>query len=471
MLRLTFGSRNSLSRREWLRIGGVAGLTGLAAPARANARRDAAPGFGRARSVLVIFTAGGMSPFETWDPKPDAPVEIRGAFGSIASTVPGVRLGEHLPRLARRADRYTILRSMSHDDTDHGSACYLALTGRYHAQKSANPPPSPTDHPTLGAALRRARPAAHLPYTSVQINGPLIVPELPSPGQNAGFLGREFDPLLVGDPTLGPESRPNLAPPPDLPPLRVDSRRGLLGSLDSYLHALNGDPRLDALDGQFRQAYALLDAPRARAAFDLESESPDTLDAYGRNRAGLACLLGRRLVEAEVPLVTVFWNHGIRGQDKHRGDADAYGWDTHNDIFEAYRDHLLPRFDRSVSALLDDLEGRGLLDSTLVLIMGEFGRAPRVAVEARFDGSMPGRKHWANVYSIVAAGAGVTRGAVLGASDRIGSAPTTERYGPWDVCATILNALGVDPRQELTDPLARPFPITTGRPIEGLYIG
>ncbi|MBY0397993.1 MAG: DUF1501 domain-containing protein, partial [Thermoleophilia bacterium] len=193
-------------------------------------------------------------------------------------------------------------------------------------------------------------------------------------------------------------------------------------------------------------------------------------DRYGRFRAGQSCLLARRLIEAGVPLVTVFWNHSARGQDTHAGDLDAYGWDAHNDIFGVYRD-LLPRFDRSVSALLEDLESRGLLDETLVLITGEFGRAPLVALEPKFAGASPGRKHWAGAYSVFFAGAGVRRGAVLGASDRLGAYPSADPVGPWDLAATLFAALGVDPAAELHDPLGRPFPITLGRPIAGLYGG
>ncbi len=469
----SFGSGTRHSRREWLRLGGIAGIAGVGWPLATHAAvlRDAsrAPGFGRAKSVIVVYANGGQSQHETWDPKPDAPTEIRGAFGAIRSAVPGVFLGEHLPELAKRANRYAIVRSMSHDDTDHGSATYLALTGRYHAQKSGNPPVRPTDHPTLGAVLKRARPSTRLPYTAVHVNGPALVPELPSPGQDGGFLGTEFEPMLVGDPTLGRESLPSFDPGVELPASRMASRRVLLGSVDSYLRTIGRDARLEAFDSQIRQAYTLLDSPRARAAFDLDAEPTPLRDRYGRHRSGQACLLARRLAEAEVPLITVFWNHSARGQDTHPGEIDQYGWDTHNDIFEIYRDHLLPRFDQSVSALLDDLQQRGLMEQTLVLLMGEFGRAPRVAVESKFDGSKPGRKHWANVYSIVAAGAGVIPGAVIGASDRIAGAPITERFGPWDVCATILSALGIDPSREATDTLDRPFSMTTGRPIAGLF--
>ncbi len=225
------------------------------------------------------------------------------------------------------------------------------------------------------------------------------------------------------------------------------------------------------MQGLYSQAYELLASPRGRAAFDLEAEPPSLRDRYGRHRSGQACLLARRLAEAEVPLITVFWNHSARGQDKHAEDVDTYGWDTHNDIFAVYRDLLLPRFDQSFATLLEDLDDRGLLDQTLVICLGEFGRAPRVALEPRFAGASPGRKHWANVYSIVMAGAGVSRGAVLGASDKFAAYPRTERYGPWDLAATAFAALGVDPSTVYTDALDRPFPATIGRPISALYRG
>ena len=457
------------SRRDWLRVGVLAGLGGM--PARASALASASPGFGRAKSVIVVYANGGQSQLETWDPKPDAPREVRGEFGAIASAVPGVFLGEHLPALARLADRYTIVRSLSHDDLDHGSATYLALTGRYHPQKSGNPPPSATDSPTLGALLRRVRASSRSPYTAVHVNGPALVPELPGPGQDGGFLGREYDPLLVGDVSAGSTSLPSFSPPPELPPARLVARRSLLESLDVYRRTLDANPRLRDFDGLRTQAYRLIDSPRSREAFDLDREPATVRDRYGRHRSGQACLLARRLAEAEVPLITVVWNHSARGQDKHEDDVDTYGWDTHNDIFALYREHLLPRFDQSVSALLGDLDDRGLLDQTLVVIMGEFGRAPRVAVESKFPGAKPGRKHWANVYSVVFAGAGVTRGAVLGASDRLAAYPLTERIGPWDLAATIVSALGIDPSSEVTDTLARPFPLTLGRAIAGLYGG
>ncbi len=421
--------------------------------------------------MILVYANGGQSQLETWDPKPEAPVEIRGEFQAIPTAVPGTIVSEHLPRLARLADRYTIVRNVSHDDLDHGSATYLALTGHYHPQKSANPPPRPTDFPTLGGVLARVRPSARFPYTAVHVNGPALVPEIAGPGQDGGFLGREYAPLVIGDVSRGEAALPDLSPPPELPPVRLEARRSLLQAVDSYRRALAADAEIRGMDGLYRQAYVLLASPRCRAAFDLTAEPPAIRARYGLHRSGQACLLARRLAEAEVPLITVVWNHSARGQDTHPDDADAIGWDTHNDIFAVMRNRLLPRFDQSLSALLEDLDDRGLLDQTLVVCMGEFGRAPRVALEAKFAGATPGRKHWANVYSIVIAGAGVARGTVVGASDRIAAYPQTDRVGPWDIAATIVSALGIEPGSSYADPLGRPFPISIGEPIAALYRG
>ncbi|MEO6810122.1 MAG: DUF1501 domain-containing protein, partial [Isosphaeraceae bacterium] len=309
------------------------------------------------------------------------------------------------------------------------------------------------------------------PYTAVHVNAPALVPVFPSPGQDGGFLGRDTDPLIVGDLTKGTDSLPNMTLPPELPPVRIEARRSWLDSVDRYRLHWQNDPAMQAMDTRYSQAFAMLADPHCREAFNLEAEPAALRDRYGRHRSGQACLLARRLAEAEVPLITVVWNHSGRGQDLRPDDPDAFGWDTHNDIFNVMRDHLLPRFDQSVSALLDDLDARGLLDQTLVIIMGEFGRAPRVALEPRFAGATPGRKHWANVYSIVVAGAGVSRGAVFGSSDKIASAPQSDRVAPWDVAATALSALGIDPGTEYFDPVGRPFTATLGQPITGLYHG
>jgi hypothetical protein len=425
------------------------------------------PGFGKARSVLLIYASGGQSQIDLWDMKPNAPVEVRGEFKPIATSVPGLRICEHLPRLARIANLYTILRSVSHDDLDHGSATYLALTGQQHPRKSSNPPPQPTDYPTFGSLLHRMRPTRTLTHSSVHVNGPAQVPEVIGPGQFAGFLGRAHEPLQIGDVSGGVEELRGLEPLADVSRERRDRRQSLLNSLEPTKDVI-GSPgqELEAYRGQ---AYQLLESSRFHTAFDLEQEPAKLRDAYGRHRSGQACLLGRRLVEAGVPWVTVIWNHTNRGQDKDPDDTNVYGWDTHNDIFTALKDHLLPRFDQSFATLLIDLEQRGLLETTLVVCMGEFGRAPLVALEPRFAGSSPGRKHWAGVYSVIMAGAGVTRGAVVGSSDRTGSYPESVAVGPWDVAATMFAALGVDPSGHYTDLTGRPYVLTNGKAIGELY--
>ncbi len=456
-----------LGRRAFLRLGAAAvGTLPLAWLGRARARPVAgSPGFGRAKSVLVVFASGGQSQLDTWDPKPHAPEEIRGAFGTIPTAVPGLRFCEHLPRVARLANRFTVLRTVAHDDLDHGSAAYYTLTGVPHPQKSSNPKPRPTDYPTLGAVLTRVRPAGRLPHAAVTVNGPLLVPEVVGPGQNAGFLGRNCEPLLVGNVAEGPPAFQDVNEP-ELPGERVNERRNLLHALEP---ATAGDPAARALDTSYEKAYALLSSPAGRRAFDLSHEPPALRERYGRHRSGQACLLGRRLVEAGVPWVTVFFNHTIRGQDKHPEATEWYGWDTHNDIFESLKVHLLPRFDRTFAALLEDMEARGLLDETLLVCLGEFGRAPRVALEPRFAGASPGRKHWAAVYSIVLAGAGIGRGGVVGSSDRIGAFPSSAPCGPPDVAATLFAALGIDPATHYTDLTDQPHPVSTGKPIAAVY--
>jgi hypothetical protein len=465
-----------LSRRSWLQINLLAGLglsvpvTAAAASATGNAR-----GFGRARSVVLIYASGGQSQFETWDPKPDAPEEIRGEFGSIATPVAGLRVCELMPKLASLAPLYTIVRSVSHDDRDHGSATYLALTGHYNAKKSGNPPVLPTDLPTYGAIVqelarekRLLRPPA-LPFAAAHVNAPAIIPEILAPGQFAGLLGRRSEPLTIGDPTdeVGPV--PGLDELEGLGFPRLSERRSLLQSLEAVNRRLETSRALGEAGEAHRQAFDLLSSRSIRQAFDLSLEPQKLRDEYGRHRSGQACLLARRLVEAGVPWITVVWNHSNRGQDKMPDNSEAFGWDTHNDIFSVLRDHLMPRFDESLSALLADLARRGLLDETLVVCMGEFGRAPRVSKQERFAGSLPGRDHWPDVYSILLAGAGVARGGVYGASDRRGAYPKENAVGPWDVAATMFHALGIDPESHYHDPTGRPYQITAGKPILDLF--
>ncbi|MGL5096985.1 MAG: DUF1501 domain-containing protein, partial [Planctomycetia bacterium] len=262
---------------------------------------------------------------------------------------------------------------------------------------------------------------------------------------------------------------PNLDPRAELPTQRLLLRRALAETVDAQArHWTEGRAAVD-MDVRVRQAMEMLAEPRCRRAFDLTTESDALRDRYGRHRSGQSLLLARRLVEAAVPFVTVVWNHDNRGQDVDPTLTDVYGWDTHNDIFEAMKNHLLPRFDQSFATFLEDMEQRGLLDETLVVCMSEFGRAPRVALERRFAGGSPGRKHWASVYSAIVAGAGTQKGLVYGSSDRIGGYPGDDRVGPWDLAATMYHSLGIDPAGHFLDAQGRPASITVGRPIIGLY--
>jgi hypothetical protein len=424
-------------------------------------------GFGRAKSVIVVVANGGMSQLESFDPRPEAPEAVRGQFGAIETTVPGTFVCEHLPRMAKLAHRYAIVKSMSHDDLDHGSALYLTLTGTYHQRLSSNPPPRETDHPFFGPVLEQKRPAAKFLRTSVLVNGPALVPFEPGPGQFAGLLGRRFDSLVIGDVTTGQPAVPGLERLDSMDSKRHALRRQLLDQLEST-EPLVARPTID-MQTLYQQAYEMLDRPAARRALDLEAEPAGLRNRYGRNRAGQACLLARRLVEAEVPLVTVMWNHSNRGQDRYPDDAEQFGWDTHNDIFDVLGRSLLPRFDQSFSALLEDLDQRGLLETTLIVCLGEFGRAPLVALESKFSGSSPGRKHWSAAYSIVVAGAGVRGGATIGATDRQAAYPISTKYGPWDVTATLFHALGIDPSSHFLDSSNRPYAISSGQPIAALY--
>ena len=462
----------TLDRRELLRFGTASML--LAAPLCRSAAatptfEDRSVGFGKAKSVLMIFTHGGQSQIDMWDPKPDAADHVRGEFSPISTRVPGLFFTEHMPGIANAADRFTVLRSMAHEDLDHGSAVYLALTGRYHARLSSNPPPSSSDIPTLGSVLSRIPIGQRFPYQAIHVNGPVLVPFEPSPGQYGGVLGTAHNPLVIGDVTQGPLAIPGLTTNTRLSDGRMASRMGLKQQLDKSRLQLLANPAVQENEKFYNQAISLLSSRSVRNAFDLGREPARIRDRYGRHRPGQACLLGRKLIEAGVPFVNVIWNHSNRGQDRDPTMTDAYGWDTHNDIFSSLKDQLIPRFDRTFPALIEDMDQRGLLEETLVICMGEFGRAPLVAKESNFAGSEPGRKHWASAYSIVLAGAGVGRGQVIGATDRIGGEVITNRYGPLDVAATIFHALGIDPGGHYTDPLDRPYPITVGTPITAIY--
>lgn len=451
-----------LSRRSVLRVGGVPWL-GLALDdvLRRGQQAVAAPAGRRpVRGVILAFCTGGISQLDTFDPKPGAPAEVRGSFATIDTAVPEVRVCEHLPEVARRLDRATIVRSMTTPTLVHERAAHRIFGGVVETPAGTGVAASRSDRPHLGAlvaAVHPQRTPRGLPHavvlpTRLDFEGTIF------PGQNAGFLGPRFDPWhLVGDPTEPAFGPTELSLPVELTPARLESRSELLALVDRHRAELeqNADSPTAVLDDARRRATELLASPRCRDAFDLGREDPRLRDRYGRTLMGQGLLLGRRLVEAGVPLVQV-----------NLGAANV--WDTHENNFGRLSRTLLPPFDRAVAALMDDLQGRGLWDEVLVIVTGEFGRTPRIGVVSTKDGAgakPDGRDHWARVFSLLAFGAGVGRGQVLGSSDRLAAHPASPAYSPADLGATILGALGVDTTAEVRDRLGRPFPVNLGTPI------
>src|SRR5262245_11131694 len=455
---------DGVTRREALRVGGL-GFTGLmwsdwlraraAATSPAPTGRPAAQGsFGKARACILIYAYGGPSHLDVWDLKPDAPQEIRGEFKPAATSVPGIAITEQLPRLARLAERYSIIRSVSHRDNDHAIGAYLALTGYSHPRNAVlgiEPPASPQDMPSLGSVVSKLRPAVRPVFSYVTLGELRHLGNHDSMGQNAGCLGRVYDPFTIpfvrpGNGDLDLRGIAALMAQADV--ARLEGRRQLQQQLDRVAPALEATSGIRNLDGFARRAFGLLSSPASRAAFDLGKEPLRVRDAYGPTPFARSRLLARRLVEAGVPLVTVY----------SFGDRD---WDTHGRNFPALKNTLLPPTDRGLSALLEDLRDRGLLEETLVVVMSEMGRTPRINKEG-------GRDHWSFCYSVVMAGGGVRGGRVYGSSDRTAAYPSTNPVSPADLAATIFHCLGIDPRAHIADQQGRPLVVATGSPIHAV---
>jgi uncharacterized protein (DUF1501 family) len=442
---------DSPSRRDLLRAGAL-GAAGLALPDLLRAR-DGRPGRRPpADSCILVFLWGAPSQFETFDPKPEAPDGIRGDFGVRRTRLPGVLFGEHLPRLAARNHAFSLLRTCAQSSTHHQSAAYEALTGYPPSRDAVALTATPADHPNLGSVVARFAPGRSALPRFVQL--PQLASDVGNltPGQFAGFLGRRYDPLAVlKDPSAPGFDSAELSLPADVPAERLDDRRALLRLVDARAKALERSAGARALDAYQERAVKLLTGPAVKRAFDLTREPAALRERYGRDTLGQSCLLARRLVEAGVKLVTVC--SGFNGKTPQ----DA--WDTHKDNFRQLRDKLLPPLDRAVSALLDDLAQRGLSERTLLVVMGEFGRTPKINKDA-------GRDHWHHCYSVLLSGGGVKPGVVVGQSDRHGAYPLRGRVcRPADLCATVYHCLGIDLKQEMTEPGGRPLPVTRGTPV------
>lgn len=471
-----------VSRRDMLQAGAI-GLMGLSIAdvlaLRASQSSTSTARLSPPKSVIYIFLSGGLAQHDSFDPKPDAPDMIRGEFSPIRTRIPGVLMCEHLPKLAERIDKWAMVRSLTHPSNDHSLGHHIMLTGRSQAPIGFNPSlPRPGDFPSIASLAGNLTPqrnglpsAAVVPFNYIHHTFRII------PGQFAGELGHRHDPWLiqashncagygacpdcfdhqrrphehVGTPVFQP---PLLRLPEGLDQSRIESRRGLLDLVQGQQRTLDQAGAVADLDQHRASAMNLLTSSRVRAAFDLGNETAGVLDAYGRNLFGYSCLMARRLVEQGVSMVQV--NLG-------RNET----WDTHGNAFPHLKNDLLPPMDRCVSALLDDLDARGLLDTTMIVMAGEFGRTPRIShLPAHY--ALPGRDHWGAVQTVFFAGGGVRGGTVVGSSDRTGGYPASSPQTPENMAATIYETLGLPRDLQWRDTSQRPHNLYHADPIAGL---
>jgi hypothetical protein len=458
---------DGLPRREAMRIGGLSALglslNQLVRPtARATETETPAlsDSFGKAKSVILFWLLGGPPQHETWDPKPEAPDNIRGEFGSIHSVVPGMDVGELMPLTAGHTDKIAALRAVVTKDQAHSSSGYQMLTGVPHIPLSREnvTGKAPNLAPSWAAMARALYPDDNgLPSSIVLPRNIANDGEIVWPGQTAGVLGRKFDPWTINcDPSSPDFAVPDISLPADVSGDRFTQRRALLSSLDNARRELDQMSDVRRFDRQSQQAFDLVLGAAAQKAFDLNAESPETRDRYGRNRFGQSMLLSRRLVEAGVKLVQVNWTR-VKGGDNNGT------WDTHANHCASLKNLLMPMMDQTYSALLQDLDQRGLLDETLVVWIGEFGHTPKINGRA-------GRDHWGNCFSIAMAGGGIRGGVVHGQSDAHAAFPVSDAVTPQDIAATIFHCLGFTAETTLTDHTGRPLPLSRGNVITPIVI-
>lgn len=448
-----------LSRRALLQVGGVSGM-GLLLPdllrAQGQTKQPQQGTFGRAKSVILLYLHGGHAQQETWDPKPEGPLPERGQFGAIATSVPGTFISELLPRSAKLVHKLAIIRSLSHPNANHVQASLPAMSGHAHppaTESRGDFPPSPNDFPPFGAVLHSLRKPGRLP-TWVQV-GPLMrrANGTVLHGQIPGFLGSKHSPLVINQDLLPAEVRIEaVSPDPELSITRLADRKNLLRQVDDQRRLLEASAEAKSLDAYQQRALSLIGSPDTAKAFQLASEPANVRAAYGRTQFGQCCLLARRLAEAGVPMINVHYCHTPTGS-----------WDTHGRHFSQMKDSLCPTLDQAFTALVADLDQRGLLDQTLVLATAEFGRTPKINSNA-------GRDHWPWVYSIALAGGGTAAGVVYGASDKLAAYPAANPHDPKDLAATVYHLLGVPEETIIYDQLHRPHHLVIGEPIKGLLM-
>lgn len=449
-----------LGRREMLHIGSL-GMGGLALPAVLGRPAEAGtrageqqygPGFGRARNCIILYLSGANPQHDMFDPKPQAPAEIRGEFQTIDTAVPGIRFGEHNPLAAKMMDRMALVHSMHHTHNDHARGSYWMFTGvPYTKTVSEANSMSRQDMPHMGSCVAKLAPGGGPMFPFVIVPHRMDVAGGRRVGQFAGMLGARYDPMLTGgNPNDDNFRLKHLPLAPGIPPEVLRRRVSLLDQLNAQTTALASGPLAKSIEQNQAKALEVVGSEDVRRAVDLASAGQEERQRYGRNLFGQSVLLGRRMLEAGARLVQCNWQ---RTQGRN-----GFAWDTHWNNFSALREDLIPPFDRAFHALMTDLEQSGQLDETLVVVAAEFGRSPKITL------ANGGREHWPDVYTVALAGAGIRGGQVYGASDRIGAYPAENPVTPADFVATIYHFLGIDPHTETHDQQDRPFVLSKGNP-------
>jgi uncharacterized protein (DUF1501 family) len=468
------------SRRDILRVGG-SGLLGLSLgsmlqlQAAAGEKSTGAPGWGKAKSIIMVYLQGGPSHLDLWDPKPDAPDNVRSSFKSIPTKLDGIHYTEVLPKLAKINDKFTMIRSMSYTPNglfNHTAAIYQMMTGYTTDKVSPSgqlEPPSPKDFPNFGSQIVRLKPpdVPMLPF--VMLPRPLQESNVVGKGGSAGFLGKAYDPYTLypdgDDLDMAKMDRirvDDLKLRPEVFATRLERRAKLREAINSGMPKIEKAVAEYNLNDYYSKALSLVISGRAREAFDLERESAKTRDLYGRNTFGQSCLLARRLVEAGTRVVEVIW--------PKVANSDFHSWDHHVQLSERMKERSGPMLDGGVSGLISDLDQRGMLDDTLVVVIGEFGRSPQKGVSTSGnDNSADGRDHWPYCYTGVVAGAGIRRGYVHGESDKTASSPRKDPVHPGELLATIYHAFGISPDTLVYNHLNQPRELVQAHPVPKLF--
>jgi hypothetical protein len=469
-----------VTRRDLVRVGST-GLLGLSlasmlrSEAHAESTKTGGAGWNKAKSVVMIYLQGGPSHLDLWDPKENVPDNIRSAFKNIPTKIPGVNFTEVLPNLAKVNDKFSMIRSMSYTPNglfNHTAAIYQIMTGYTTDKVSPSgqlEPPDPKDFPNFGANIVRLKPSEQPMLPFVMLPRPLQESNVVGKGGTAGFLGKAFDPYTLYPPgddlDMGKMDRiqiEDLKLPPEVFGLRLQRRADLRSAIEKAMPEVEKAVEKFNLDDYYQKALNLIVSGRARNAFDLNQETDAMRDRYGRNTFGQSCLLARRLIEAGTRVVEVIWPK-VANSDKH-------SWDHHVGLTDRMKNNSAPMLDNGLSAFFADMDSRGLLDETLVVVIGEFGRAPQKGVSTSGNGnSADGRDHWPYCYTSIVAGAGTKRGFVLGSSDKTGSSPAEDPVHPTELLATMYNAVGIEPETVVYNHLNQPRELVKAKPVSKLF--